>query len=69
MADKVRDDRGLNIRSRRSCLEYLVDSLRVAPADLARLEVVLLDRLALAYGANRVRLLADTVRFLRKESV
>lgn len=68
LAEKVRSDRGLQLRSRRGCLEYLFDSLRIAPEDLARLDIVLLDSLASAYESPRVRLLADSVRYLRRES-
>lgn len=68
LADKVRCDRGLQLRSRRGCLEYLFDSLRIAPEDLARLDIDLLDSLASAYESPRVRLLADSVRYLRRES-
>lgn len=68
VADKVRSDRGLQLRSRRGCLEYLFDSLRNAPEDLARLDIDLLDSLATAYESPRVRLLADSVRYLRRES-
>lgn len=68
LADKFRSDRGLQSRSRRGCLEYLLDSLRIAPEDLIRLDINLLDSMASAYVSLRVRLLADSVRYLRRES-
>jgi hypothetical protein len=68
LADKLRSDRGVPIRARRSCLEYLVDSLRIAPADLARLDADLLESIASSYESQRVRLLADSVRYLQKDS-
>jgi hypothetical protein len=67
LADKLRSDRGLQLRSRRSCLEYLLDSLRIAPEDLTRLDIDLLGRLAAAYQSPRVQLLVDSIGCLRKE--
>lgn len=69
LADKFRSERGLQLRSRRGCLEYLLDSLRIAPEDLAQLDADLLASLTSAYKSPRVRLLADSVRYLRKERV
>lgn len=68
LADRFRSNRGLQLRSRRSCLEYLLDGLRIAPKDLAQLDGVLLERIALTYESPRVRLLADSVRYLRREN-
>ncbi|WP_303720376.1 hypothetical protein [Malonomonas rubra] len=68
LADKLRCDRGLQLRSRRGCLEYLLDSLRIAPEDLSRLDLDLLERLAAADESPRVRTLVDSVRYLRRES-
>lgn len=67
LADKFRSDRGLQLRSRRGCLEYLLDSLRVAAEDLNRLDIDLLGSLAAAYQSPRVRLMADSIGYLRKE--
>jgi hypothetical protein len=69
LVDKFRSDRGLQLRSRRGCLEYLLDSLRIAAEDLARLDIDLLGSLAAACQSPRVRLLADSLRHLQKESV
>jgi hypothetical protein len=67
LADKVRTDRGLLLRTRRGCLEYLLDSLRIAAEDLNRLDIDLLDSMAAAYQSPRVRLLVDSIGYLRKE--
>lgn len=67
VVDKFRSDRGLQLRTRRGCLEYLLDSLRIAPEDLARLDIDLLDSMVSAYQSPRVRLLVDSIGYLRKE--
>lgn len=67
LADKFRSDRGLQLRSRRGCLEYLLDSLRIEAEDLSRLDIDLLGRLAAAYQSPRVQLLVDSIGYLRKE--
>jgi hypothetical protein len=69
LADKLRSDRGLHLRTRRGCLEYLLDSLRIAPADLARLDIDLLENIASTYESQRILLLTDCVRYLRKDRV
>lgn len=66
LADKFRSDRGLQIRSRRGCLEYLLDSLRIAPEDLARLDPKLLERIASTYRSKRLYLLFTAVQWLQK---
>lgn len=67
LVDRFRSDRGLQLRSRRGCLEYLFESLRIAAEDLNRLDIDLLDRMAAAYQSPRVRLLVDSIGYLRKE--
>lgn len=68
LADKIRSERGLQLRTRRGCLEYLLDSLRIAPEDLGQLDLDLLDSLASVDKSPRVRLLANSVCYLRRES-
>lgn len=67
LADKFRSDRGLQLRTRRGCLEYLRDSLRITTEDLTRLDADLLDSIASVYQSQRVQLLVNSVRYLRKE--
>lgn len=67
VVDKVRSDRGLQLRTRRGCLEYLLDSLRISAEDLNRLDIDLLDSMGAAYQSPRVRLLVDSIGYLRKE--
>ncbi|HKL25829.1 MAG TPA: hypothetical protein VJ910_06340 [Desulfuromonadales bacterium] len=66
LADKFRNDRGLHIRTRKACLNYLESSLRIEPGDLATLDVALLDKIATAYESKRIHLLVDLVKYLQK---
>lgn len=66
LADKFRSDRGLYIRTRKGCLDYLENSLRIEPGDLAALNAELLDKIATAYESKRIRLLVDLVKYLQK---
>jgi predicted transcriptional regulator of viral defense system len=66
LADKFRSDRGLYIRTRKGCLDYLENSLRIEPGDLAALDAELLDKIATAYASKRIRLLVDSVKYLQK---
>ena len=67
LADKFRSDRGLNIRSQRESLDYLVHSLRIDVNDLAALDGKLLDALAAAYQSKRISLLAKLVNSLKRK--
>ena len=64
LADKLKQGRGLGIRSQKECLAYLVDDLRIEAATLGGLDTGLLDELAQAYRSPRVALLAKLVRRL-----
>lgn len=66
LADKFRSDRGLHIRTRKGCLDYLENSLRIEPGDLATLDVALLGKIATAYESKRIHLLVDLVKYLQK---
>jgi hypothetical protein len=66
LADKFRNDRGLHIRTRKGCLDYLENSLRIEPSDLATLDVALLGKIATAYESKRIHLLVDLVKYLQK---
>lgn len=66
LADKFRNDRGLHIRTRKGCLDYLENSLRIEPGDLATLDAALLDKIASAYASKRIHLLVDLVKYLQK---
>lgn len=66
LADKLRQGRGLGLRSQKECLLYLVDDLRIEEAALAELDAGLLDELSQAYGSPRVALLATLVRRLAR---
>ena len=66
LADKLRQERGLGIRSQKECLAYLVDDLRVEEAALGDLDAGLLDKLSKAYHSPRIALLAGLVRRLAR---
>jgi len=66
LADKFRSDRGLHIRTRKGCLDYLENSLRIDPGDLAGLDAALLDNISTAYKSKRIHLLVDLVKYLQK---
>ncbi len=66
LADKLRQERGLGIRSQKECLAYLVDDLRIEEAALGDLEAGLLDDLSQAYRSPRIALLAGLVRRLAR---
>lgn len=66
LADKLRSDRGLKIRSQKECLEYLVTSLRVEENDLMNLDSGLLEKIAAAYGSKKIHLLAGMVQRLQR---
>lgn len=64
LADKLRQGRGLGLRSQKECLAYLVEELRIEETALRELDAGLVDELSLAYRSPRVALLAGLVRRL-----
>lgn len=68
LADKLRSDRGLFIRTQKECLEYLVSSLRITESELLRIDAVLLDKLGFAYNSKRILLLSQTVKRIQKRA-
>lgn len=68
LADKLRSDRGLYIRTQKECLEYLVSSLRVSETDLLKLDPKLLEKLGVAYNSKRVLLLMQIVKRIQKKA-
>jgi hypothetical protein len=64
LADKLRQGRGLGLRSQKECLAYLVEVLRIEEAAMGGLDAGLLDELSQAYRSPRVALLAGLVRRL-----
>ncbi len=67
LADKIRDERGLGIRSIDRMLVHLLESLRIDADALADLDAGAAERIAAAYGSYQLRLLASAIRRLRKE--
>ena len=66
LADKLRQGRGLGLRTQQECLAYLVEDLRIEEAALRDLDAGLLDELSPAYRSPRVALLAGLVRRLAR---
>jgi len=66
LADKLRQGRGLGLRSQKECLAYLVEDLRIDETALRNLDAGLLDELSQTYRSPRVTLLAGVVRRLRR---
>lgn len=66
LADKLREGRGLGLRTQKDCLAYLVEDLRIEEAALRGLDAGLLAELSRHYRSQRVALLADLVRRLAR---
>ncbi len=66
LADKLRHDRGLAMRTQKECLEYLTSSLRVEQSDLHTMDVGLVECLAEGYRSRRIQILANLIRKLKK---
>jgi predicted transcriptional regulator of viral defense system len=67
LADKIRDERGLGIRSIDRMVVHLVESLRIDADALADLDPGEMERIAAAYSSHQLRLLAGAIQRLRKE--
>jgi len=65
LADKVRDDRGNQLRSLDDMAAYLLDNLRIETEDLRRLDPDLLAKLAEVAGSAKLALCARFLRHLR----
>lgn len=66
LADKLREDRGLGLRTQKECLAWLVESLRIDEAALRDLDAEILHELSSHYRSQRVALLANLVRRLAR---
>ncbi len=66
LADKLREGRGLGLRTQKECLGYLVEDLRIEEAALRELDAGVLDELAQHYRSKRVSLLTGLVRRLAR---
>lgn len=66
LADKLRQARGLGLRTQQECLAYLVEDLRIEESALCALDAGLLDELSQIYRSPRVALLAGLVRRLAR---
>jgi hypothetical protein len=66
LADRIVADRGAGISTQKELHEYLLDSLRIDPANLRELDPAKLAEIARLYRSRRVKLLADLVTRLGK---
>jgi hypothetical protein len=65
LADKIRDDRGLQLRSQTAAEQYLREDLRIDPSDLEQLDPGFLEHLAEASRSRKIAICARLVRRLR----
>jgi hypothetical protein len=61
LADKLRDERGNGIRTRRDMRSYLLDHLRIDPEGLSKLDPHRLAAIASRYHSRRIAMLAGVV--------
>lgn len=66
LADKIVADRGADVGSREALRGYLLDSLRVDPGSLARLDSESLEEIAQGYRSRKIRMLSQLVAQDRK---
>ena len=64
LADKIHDDRGTAIRTQAEMRAYLLDSLRIDPEELGRLNAEMLSLIAERYQSRKIRLLSGLIRRL-----
>ena len=62
LADLLVSDRGAGISTQKELHDYLIEDLRVDPADLRVLDPVRLEEIARLYRSRRVKLLAQLVK-------
>ena len=68
LADKLRETRGLAIRTQSELRRYLTEDLRLDDSALAGLDVDELEQVAEGYGSRKVRVLAALVRRLARRA-
>ena len=66
LSDYLAADRGGRIQSEKEMGSHLLSSLRIDPAALARLDSSLIEKIAIAYGSRKIRILARYLRRLSK---
>lgn len=68
LADKVVADRGAKIGTRDALRSYLLDSLRVDPEALARLDAERLEEIGRGYRSRKIQVLAQLVTWQRRRT-
>ena len=68
LADKVREDRGTGIRTRKEMRSYLLDHLRIDPEGLRKLDPDRLAAILSRYHSPKIEALAEVVRHLSRSS-
>jgi predicted transcriptional regulator of viral defense system len=66
LADKIYIDRGPKIRTQKMMSAYLENDLRVDSTDLVKMDTETLDIIAKRYRSNRILLLSNHIRHLKK---
>ena len=66
LADRIIADRGAGISTQKELHEYLLEDLRIDPANLRGLDPTRLMEIARCYRSRRVKLLADLITRLSK---
>jgi hypothetical protein len=69
LSDKIFNDRGTGILTQNEMRTYLLDSLRVDPERLAKLNSDMIATFADRYGSRKIRLLSELPRRLRREEI
>ena len=67
LADKIQSDRGTAIRTQAEMRTYLLDSLRIDPEDLRKLNAGTISLIADQYRSRKLRLLSGLVRRLGRK--
>jgi len=68
LADKIQAERGMAIRSQAEMRIYLLESLRIDPEALGRLNAETISLMAERYRSRKLRLLSGLIRKLAKHS-
>jgi predicted transcriptional regulator of viral defense system len=67
LADKIHDDRGTGIRGQTEMRVYALESLRIDPESLSRLNAETMALIAERYRSRKIRILSELSRRIKKE--
>lgn len=66
LADKLRDDRGIPLRSQNDVADYLFENLRIDQAAFKRMDRLFMEKLAVAAGSRKIMLCAQLLGRMKK---